>query len=195
MRVHSRWYNKDKSASTEEVAGALAFAAWRIAQRVVNKMYNAGFNYRSNVQQLAVIGEFLIFLIQVADRLAYEELEDEERVRFVTELAHQLAGTLADNMADEAGPGDYRASFIERLNERAEAYAEFGFAGGEPSYPFLRYLGTCVDQLMGGQENKWVIEHVMEVEAPAAVKTLRRAFYNLLEGRKTEMDDEGEMPA
>jgi len=195
MRVRSRWYKKDKSASIEEIAGALAFIAWRIAKGTVNKMYNAGFNYRSNVQQLAVIGEILIFLIQVADRLAYEELEEEDRVRFVTELARRLAGTLADNMTDEAGPGDYSGPFVERLNERAEAYAEFGFAGGEPSYPFLRYLGTCVDQLMGGQENKWVIEHVMEVEAPGAVKTLRRAFHNLLEGRKPEVDEEGGMPA
>ncbi len=195
MRVRSRWYKKDKSASIDEIAGALAFVAWRIGQNAVNKMYNAGFNYRSNVQQLAVIGEILIFLIQVTDRLAYEELEEDDRVRFVTELARRLAGTLADNMSDEAGPGDYRGPFIERLNERAEAYAEFGFTDGEPSYPFLRYLGTCVDQLMGGQENKWVIEQVMEVEAPAAVKTLRRAFHNLLEGKKPEVEGEGGMPA
>jgi hypothetical protein len=195
MRVRSRWYKKDKAASIEEIAGALAFIAWRIGQSSVNKMYNAGFNYRSNVQQLAVIGEILIFLIQVADRLAYNELEEGDRVRFVTELAQRLAGTLADNMSDEAGPGDYRTPFIERLNERAEAYAEFSFMDGEPSYPFLRYLGTCVDQLMGGQENKWVVEQVTEVEAPAAVKTLRRAFNNLLEGKKPEAEDEAGIPA
>lgn len=195
MRVRSRWYKKDKAASIEEIAGALAFIAWRIGQSSVNKMYNAGFNYRSNVQQLAVIGEILIFLIQVADRLAYNELEEGDRVRFVTELAQRLAGTLADNMSDEAGPGDYRTPFIERLNERAEAYAEFSFTDGEPSYPFLRYLGTCVDQLMGGQENKWVVEQVTEVEAPGAVKTLHRAFNNLLEGKKPEADDEAGIPA
>jgi hypothetical protein len=189
MRVTTRWYNDKVSRSLEDVAGAMAFSLWKIALTTVKKMYNAGFNYRSNVQQLAITGEFLIFFIQVTDRLAYDALEDDERQRFVTEVALRLAAIMDENMADHVGPGNYRAAFIDRLNERAEAYAEFGFADDQPSYPFLRYLGTCVNELMGG-ENKWVPEHVVEVEAPNALKTVRRAFKNLLEGRKPDLDEE-----
>jgi hypothetical protein len=189
MRVTTRWYNDKVSRSLEDVAGALAFSLWKIGANTVKKMYNAGFNYRSNVQQLAITGEFLVFFIQVIDRLAYDVMEEEERQRFVSHLALRLAAILDENMTDEVGPGDYRAAFIDKLNERAEAYAEFGFADEEPSYPFLRYLGVCVNELMGG-DNKWVPEHVMEVEAPAALKTVRRAFKNLLEGRKPDLDEE-----
>lgn len=189
MRVTTRWFNDKVSRSLEDVAGALAFSLWKIALNTVNKMYNAGFSYRSNVQQLAIAGEFLIFFIQVTDRLAYEAMDDDERQRFVTAVALRLSAILDENMTDEAGPGNYRAAFIEKLNERAEGYSEFGFAGSEPSYPFLRYLGACVNELMGG-ENKWVPEHVVEVEAPAALKTVRRAFKNLLEGRKPDLEED-----
>jgi len=194
MRVTTRWHNDKVARSLEEVAGAMAFSLWKIAVNTVNKMYNAGFNYRSNVQQMAITGEFLIFFIQVTDRLAFEAMEECDRQRFTTEVALRLADIVHENMSDEAGPGEYRAAFIEKLNERAEAYAEFGFADGEPSYPFLRYLGVCVHELMGA-ENKWIAEHVQEVEAPAALKTVRRAFKNLLEGRKPELEEEGTAPA
>lgn len=190
VRVRSKWHNKDKSKSIEDIAGALGFVTWRIASSAVNKMYNAGFNYRTNAQQLDVIGEFLAFLIQVADRLAYDRMDDEERQRFITALALHVTHTLADNQTDELGPGDYQGPFLGKLNERLDAYSEFGFVDESPSYPFLRYLGSCVDAVMGGEDNKWVIEHVMEIEAPVAVKTLRKAMTDLLEGRKPELDEE-----
>jgi hypothetical protein len=140
---------------------------------------------------MAITGEMLIFLIQVTDRLAYDAMEEEDRQRFITAVALRAAGIVDDNMREMAGPGDYREGFIGKLNERGEAYSEFGFAGGEPSYPFMRYLGKCMEELMGG-ENKWVQDHVMEIEAPAALKTLRRAFKNLLEGRKADVEEDSE---
>ncbi len=188
MRIKSKWHNKDKAKSAEEIAGALGFITWRISANAVNKMYTSGFNFSTNKQQLDVIAEFLAFLVQAADRRVYDIMDDDERQRFVTALAIHVAGTLEDNLREEVGAGDYRSDFINLLNERMEGYAEFNFVEDMPSYPSMRYFATRVDAVMGGEENKWVIEQVIEVEAPEAMKNFNRAIGDLLEGRKPQID-------
>ncbi len=179
MRIKSRWHNKQRPKSIEELAGALGFNAWRIASTRVNKLYSEGFNFTSNAQILDVIGEYLAFTIQVVDRMLQSRMEDEERNRFIQTLARKLVDTMEDNRIEELGPGEYRNAFVAVLNERLSAYAEFGFAGEEPAYPMLRYFGSAVDEVMGG-ENKWIPEQMVEVEAPEVVKTLRKALGDLL---------------
>lgn len=180
MRIKSKWHKKDKPKSLEELASVLGFITWRAAQERADKMYAAGFNFASQAQLLAVVGEFAVFLLQLADRLAYERLDDEPRQRLMGALAQHLVRTLVDNLTEVAGAGDHRAAVVARLNERLEAYAEFGFADGQPSYQALRYLGQCVDEVMGGEANKWVIEQVVDIEAPEAVKNLKKGMNDLL---------------
>lgn len=180
MRIKSKWHNKKREKSPEEIAGALGFIIWRIAHNTANKMYSDGFNFSSNRQLLDVIGEYVAFLIQVSGRVVYTRMDEESSQRFIGALAKHLVGTMEDNLTEELGAGDYRGPFIELLNQRMEAYAEFAFGADGPSYPFLRYLGTCVEALMGGEKNKWVIEQVMEVEAPAMLKDLNKGLSDLL---------------
>lgn len=180
MRIKSKWHKKDKPKSLEELASVLGFITWRAAQERADKMYAAGFNFASQAQLLAVVGEFAVFLLQLADRLAYERLDDEPRQRLMGALAQHLVRTLVDNLSEVAGTGDHRTTVVARLNERLEAYAEFGFADGQPSYQALRYLGQCVDEVMGGAANKWVIEQVVDIEAPEAVKNLKKGMNDLL---------------
>ncbi len=184
MRVRSRWHNKKKPKSLEELAGVLAFTAWKVGKETANKMYSAGFNFESNAQLLDVIGEFCAFLIQVADRMAHERgMGDEERARFVQTLAGQLVRTMVDNRTEELGEGDYAGPFIEMLNERLDGYAEYKFINGTPSYNFLRHLGLSVHAILGSDEgdNKWVTEQVMEVEAPELLKAFTKVFNDLFE--------------
>lgn len=180
MRIKTQWHKKDKPKSLEELASVLGFVTWRAAQERADKMYNAGFNFSSQAQLLDVVGEFVVFLLQLADRLCYERLPDEQRRQLMGALAQHLVRTLVDNMTTVSGPGDHRAVVVARLNERMEAYAEFGFADGQPSYQSLRYLGQCVDGVMGGTENKWVIEQVVDIEAPEAIKNLKKGLNDIL---------------
>ena len=41
----------------------------------------------------------------------------------VVALGRRLADQMQDNLLDVAGPGDYRAPFVEMLNERLDDYA------------------------------------------------------------------------
>jgi hypothetical protein len=180
-RIRTRWHNKQKPKSIETIAGAMGMNIWKMASGTANKMYNEGFNFKSNSQLLDLIGEIVIFLVQLSDRIAYEELDAEQRQRFTQALAGHLVGTMVENQIEELGPSDeYQRLFIEKLNQHLEGYSEFSASGGDPSYQMLRYFGTLADQVMGGSDNKWVIEHVMEVEAPVLVKQLKEGMAKIL---------------
>ncbi len=189
-RIRTKFHNKSKPKSVETIAGAMGMNLWKLASGAANKMYSDGFNFKSNAQLLDVIGEFGIFLLQLADRIAFEELSQEERMRFTQALAGHLINTMVENQLEELGEGDYQGPFVEKLNERLDAYSEFAMVAGGPSYPMLRYFGTSVDAVMGGEDNKWVIETVIEVEAPAVIKPLKEGMAKLLPQARPAVEDE-----
>jgi hypothetical protein len=182
VRVKSRWKG-GAPKSLEENAGALAYIAWRIATEGAQNIQTAGWEIHSAAQRLDVIGEFVAFLTQSADRLVYIRMSDEERQRFITELAIRLAGTMQDNQMDVLGlgdnRGDHRAAFIAKLNQRFQDYSELDFTDEGPSYAFLRYFADKVADLMGEKDKPWTHAEVIEIEAPKAVKTLKKAMQDL----------------
>jgi hypothetical protein len=181
-RIRTRWHKTSKPKSPETIAGAMGMNIWKMASGTANKMYSEGFNFKSNAQLLDVIGEFSIFLMQLSDRIAYDHLDEEQRQKFTQALAAHLVTTMMENQVEElkGHPADYQKAFIEKLNHHLEGYSEFAVNDGEPSYQMLRYFGTLCDEVMGGSDNKWVIEHVMEVEAPPFIKQVRESMEKLL---------------
>lgn len=181
-RIRSRWHNKSAPKSVETIASVVGMNIWKMASGSATKMYNDGFNFKSNAQLIDFISELAIFLFQLADRKVYEMLDEEQRGRFTQALAKHLIGTVVENQVEEL-KGDaegYRQAIVEKLNHHLEGYSEFAAENGEPSYPMLRYFGSLCDEVLGGADNKWVIEHVMEVEAPPHVKQLRQNIDSLL---------------
>lgn len=189
VRIKSKWHqtgrknNRSSEKTPEDLGGATGFIAWRLAMNHVNQIEEAGFTLTNAEQRFAVLTEWLIYLVQVADREAYQRLEEEQRGPYVTALALHLAGTLEDNQRELLGPGDYRNRFIARLNEEIPEYAEFGYGEDGPGYRFMRYLGEKVLALVGEKDaNRWVIDQVMEIEAPEANKALRKSLDGLMVG-------------
>ena len=164
----------------KEIAGAIAFNGWRIAMDKAITLHGENFVYESDQQRLAVIAEYLIFEIQVVDRTIHGMINDEEREELITALVLRLADHMEENSTELLGPGGYRASFIDRFNQRAVEYAEFGFSDEGPSYPFMRHLGFEIQQVMGSsQTNRWVIDQVMDKDGPEVYKQLKRIVRNL----------------
>jgi len=179
VRIKSRFHNRQRPKTTEELAGALAFIGWRMAQTRVNRLYSEGFNFHTNEQLLDVISEYLAFSVNLTVRLLHERpLDDAWRTTFINHFALRLADHLHDNRSEEQGPGSYREPFIALLNERLAEYGEFSFSSGEPGYPMRRYFGNCLEQRMG--DNKWVLEQAAEVEVPELLKGLRKGIEDLL---------------
>jgi len=182
LRIKSHWNNDEAERSLSEIATALAFIAWRISVEKAVNLHCERFVYESDEQRLAVIREYLIFLIQIADRLAAAMMEEQDRRTLITAFAKKVVEHVQDNSQDLLGPGNYGSPFIELLNARSGEYAEFQLAEDGPSYPFLRHLGFEIQGLMGeGQENRWVIDQVMDKDGYEAYKHFARAFENLFE--------------
>jgi hypothetical protein len=186
LRIKSHWHRPEGdeelvAKSLEDIASALAFIAWRSALDKAKNLHGQDFMYVSDGQRVAVLGEYVIFQVQIADRLAHQRMDDADRHTLIHALAHKLADHMQDNATDLFGPRDYRAAFLERLNERADEYSAFGFTAEGPTYPFLRHLGHKVQAIMGdSQTNRWVIDQVMDADAPEIVARLKKSMGELL---------------
>ncbi len=184
-RIKSTWHRSERNEPTarsfDDIAGAMAFVAWRIALESAKDLHREKYSYDSDQQRVAVIAEFVAFLIQITDRVVYGMLDDDERSSLINGLGRRLADHIQDNLTDLFGQGDYRSSFIETLNERFQDYAEFSFTEDEPDYRFLRYFGDRILKVMGeDQTNRWVIDQIMEKSAPEAVRHMAKSVRNLL---------------
>lgn len=177
--VKSKW-RKRGPRTLEDRAGVIGFNIWKIAQETFRHMEKEGFRFGSDRQVIDVISEMLAFLVQIVDRTVYGQVSEEDRATLINAVGRHLAQTMENNLLDLFGPGDYRAAFIRTLNERFGDYAECAWTAQGPSYEFLRLLGEKVSDAMAVTDNRWVIEHVMEIESPDMIKPLRKVIGEVL---------------
>lgn len=181
IRLTSKWRrDRGKPVALEDNAVALAYIIWQIALMAAKNLHAEDFVYESDEQRIAVIAEYLVFLVHVADRFAHNDMSQGERERFITRLVREVARHLQRNQAEILGSGNYEGAFITLLNERLGDYAQTAFRDSRPGFECLRYLGDKVLTIMGAsQVNRWVIDQVMEIDAPSAVDHLKQAMGNL----------------
>lgn len=177
MKIKSRWNKRAKLQTIEDIAGALGFIGWTISGNAVLELEKKGYDTTSNNHRLDIIGEFLTFLLQVADRLAYKQMDDEKRQAFIVALAQHMADTFAGNKKDLLGEGEHRQAFIDLINKRAEDYAGLSFNNGEAGFDFLRYFGEQVEALM--KEKHFASQQIMDIEAPDAIRAFKKAMTDL----------------
>ncbi len=185
IRVKDQWHrsrrNRPTPKSLRDSAEALAFIGWRLALDKAQNLNREAFRYDSDIERIGVISEFVAFEIQVADRLAYEFLDDDERRLFINSLGQRLADHMQENLDDLDGPRNYRDAFVALLNERLSDYASLSFEDGEPGFDFLRYFGSKVLGILGtDQTNRWVQDQIIAVEAPEVVEKISKSVFNLL---------------
>jgi hypothetical protein len=171
--VKTRWRKKGPRTLAER-AGVIGANVWKIALEIFKHMEKEGFRFGSDRLTTDVIAELIAFQVQLLDRAVYGRLEEAERAALVGEVVRHLALTMENNQRDLFGPGEYRKAFIDLLNTRFGEYAGFEYAGAEPGYPCLRYFAAKVADAMAGGDNKWVVEQVMDIEAPEMVRLVRK---------------------
>ncbi len=188
LRIKSKWFKKDKDSFSDsalkENGQALAFICWRLAlDRAIN-LHGEDFVYDSDQQRVYVIGEYLAFFVQVADRHVYPRLNEHARTVFITAFAEKLAEHMQDNCQDLFGMADYKGPFIGLLNSRSASYAQYDYSDETgPSYGMLRSFGMNVQKVMGDEHhvNRWVIDQVMEIDGPETLEKLIKAIDDLFD--------------
>ncbi len=186
--VKTRWRKKG-ARTLAEVAGILGANVWKISLEIFRHMEKEGFRFGSDRMVTTVLTEFIAFLVQLIDRSVYVQssgkLSDADRATLIGELVRHLASTMENNQLDLLGPGDYRSPFIALLNERFADYAGFSYVGADPDYSCLAFFATRVSEAMVSDpsargDNKWVIEQMLDIEAPAMVILVRKLLANAI---------------
>ena len=171
--VKTRWRKKGARTIADR-AGVIGANVWKISLEIFKHMEKEGFRFGSDRLVTDVLAEFIAFLVQLADRAVYGKLSEADRATLIGEVARHLAATMENNQLDLLGPGEYRKPFIDLLNARFEEYAGFEYPGGGPGYPCLRYFATRVSDAMASGDSKWVVEQMMDIEAPEMVRVIRK---------------------
>jgi hypothetical protein len=171
--VKTRWRKKGARTLADR-AGVIGANVWKISLEIFKHMEKEEFRFGSDRLVTDVMAEFIAFLVQLADRAVYGRLSDADRATLIGETAYHLAATMENNQLDLFGPGEYRKPFIDLLNARFEEYAGFDYPGGEPGFPCLRFFAAKVSDAMAASANKWVIEQIMDIEAPEMVRLIKK---------------------
>ena len=176
--VKTRWRKKGLR-TLPELAGILGANIWKIALEVFKHMEKEGFRFGSDRMVTAVLTEFIAFLVQLADRSVYGKMTEADRATLIGETVRHLAATMENNQQDLLGPGEYRKPFIDLLNARFGDYAGFDYPGAAPDYPCLSFFAARVSDAMVSDpaargDNKWVVEQMMDIEAPEMVLLVKK---------------------
>ena len=176
-----RWRNPGQGSLIDS-AGAAAYRAWAIALASTKNLHEENYNYTSDRQRLDVISEYLFVLVHCADRLCSQHFSPEKRHTFVQELSLGCARHLQRNASEILGLDNHQKLFIDLLNVRTTEYAQYSFDELEPRFGLLKRLGTNIQQVMGeSQTNRWVIDQIITVDGPDAVRLFMDILRNLLE--------------
>jgi hypothetical protein len=178
--VKTRWRKKGERTLAER-AGVIGANVWKISLEIFKHMEKEGFRFGSDRLVTDVMAEFIAFLVQLADRAVYGRLSEADRAALIGEVVRHLAATMENNQQDLFGPGEYRKPFIDLLNARFGEYAGFEYPGGEPGYPCLRFFATKVSDAMASGDNKWVVEQMMDIEAPEMVRLVKKLIEQTVE--------------
>ncbi len=172
--VKTRWRKQGAPRTLADRAGVIGANVWKISLEIFRHMEKEEFRFGSDRLVTDVMSEFIAFLVQLVDRAVYGTLSDADRAILIGETARHLAATMENNQLDLLGPGEYRKPFLDLLNARFEEYASFEYPGGEPGFPCLRLFAIKVSDAMAGSGNQWVIEQIMDIEAPEMVRLIRK---------------------
>ncbi|MDX1374473.1 MAG: hypothetical protein R3357_02845 [Burkholderiales bacterium] len=171
--VKTRWRKKGPRSLADR-AGVIGANVWKLALEFFRHMEKEGFRFGSDRLVTNVLTEFIAFLVQLVDRSVYGRLAEADRATLVAEVVRHLAATMENNQMDLFGPGEYRKPFIDAMNARFNEYAEFEYRDGDPGYACLRYFASRVADAMTEGDNRWVIEQMMDVEAPEMVRLVKK---------------------
>lgn len=196
VRLKTRWHRskrseRNKAGSSREktqanLCSVAGISIWKLAKESFTRMEKENFRFREDTQAIDVIAEFCIFMLHITDRMIYGEVSEEDRAAFISGIAKEIANAIEINQIELLGPGDYRAMFIDRLNDRLGNYAECGFDEDGPAYDFLRYLAKNVADIMAESDDKWVVEQVMDIEAPELVERIRPVVRDVFSLKKVD---------
>lgn len=181
-RLKGGWNQRGRERSLEDIGSAISFNIWQMAGQGVLDLENEGFQTDTQSQRLDVLTEYAAFLLQLVDRMVFDQFALEQRNKLISSAGLHMAGIVQDNRLETDGDGDHRCAFLTILNERITDYSSCQFSRIDgPSFVFLRQLGDHVSLQMGEKDNKWITGYVIDIAGEKLYKSLRRVLPGLID--------------
>lgn len=200
VRLKTKWHRSKRSERNrkgsnapkklEDLSSVIAINIWKLAKEAFLHMEKEGFRFREDEQAIGFISEFLIFQLHITDRMIYGLVAEDERNAFINATARLLTQSVVENQVEILGSGDYEKTFTGLMNTRLADYAECSFEDNAPGYDFVRYLGQTVGGIMSASDDKWVVEQVIDIEAPAVIEKITRVVTDVLGLRQRQKGGE-----
>ena len=193
-RLKGGWNQRGRGRSLGEIGSAISFNIWQIAGQAVLDLENEGFQTDTQSQRLDVLTEFAAFLLQIVDRIVYDQFDLEQRNELISAAGIHMAGILQDNRLETDGEGEYRSQFLNILNDRINDYSQCQYNRIDgPSFIFLRVLGDHVSKVMGEKDNKWITGYIIDIAGEKMHKSLKRVLPGLLDPARKGLEPESDM--
>jgi hypothetical protein len=166
----------------KELASVIAMLAWKLAIDSIKRMRKVEYDIDQGQAYFDFVCEFVIFLAQAADRIAYRELTPEQRIEFSTAVARRMAEVVEDNrdtLLDDVTPGQCQQHFLDLFNRRGAEYADHGYTEDGPDFGFRRCFAACLQEVLPEKDRLWAVDQVMEIESPEATRALEKTLTGL----------------
>jgi hypothetical protein len=184
VRIRSQFHAEgQRSAAT--LASVVAVLTWKLAIESIQRMRKADYDVDVGRPYFDFVCDFMIFMAMAADRIAYMKLDGERRADFTAALAKRLAEIVEDNngmLLGEAQSGECQRHFVDLFNRRSGEYAEFDYGPDGPDFGFKRLFAACLREGLPEKDRLWVVDQVMEIEVPDALKALDKTLAGLFGG-------------
>lgn len=184
VRVRSRFHTEGERPAAA-LASVSAMLGWKLAIDAIKRMRSAAYDIEIGRPYFDFVCEFLVFIAVAADRIAAMKLPPERRVEFTTALARRMAEIVEENsdmLLGAAEPGFCRRHFVDLFNRRGGEYAEFDYGADGPDFGFKRLFAACLRDGLPEKDRLWVVDQVMEIEVPEALKALEKTLVGLFDG-------------
>ena len=181
VRIRSR-FHKESQRSGATLASVVAILSWKLAKDAIDRMREERYDIDIGRPYFDFVCEFLVFMATAADRIAYTKLAGEARVEFTAALVKRLAEIVEENngmLLGAAKPGECQGHFIDLFNRRGGEYAEFAYGTEGPDFGFKRLFAARLGDGLPEKDRLWVVDQVMEIEVPEALKGLERTLGGL----------------
>jgi len=178
LRIKTTWFRKDAGRASDETASVLALNFWKMANKSVDDISKADFDIIDLGRGFGLIAEMGAFMIHIADRMLYGRVEEDRRAALIASagvhLAEYVETNIRDFLNDDRDERDYQEEFLDFLNRRTEDYETFEFPPEEPNYAIKRYLANMIRERMQGADKTWILDQIIEFQAPEAIETVQK---------------------
>ncbi len=178
LRIKTTWFRRGSGRAADETASVLALNFWKMANKSVDDISKADYDIIHMGRGFGLIAEMGAFMLHIADRRLYGRVDEERRAALIestgVHLAEYVEKNIQDFVNDDQDKRDYLGEFLDFLNRRTADYETFEFPPEEPNYAIKRYLANVIRDRMEAHDQTWIIDQIIEFQAPEAIETVQK---------------------